>query len=311
MRLFSFVVAISVAMEGLCFAQEARILFPERADGELKLENAVRDAARESKRVLVSWGVNSSAASLSLDKILVTDEKAQNVLESDYIFLRLNSDQNAATAESLQVTVESIPTLTVVDPFEGTQVSKSFADSSTDPADLLAFLYQWKPKPTAASKSLDRARQDAARKDQAVFVLFTTTWCQWCKRLKVLLGDPEIAPLLDEHMVYLEIDQEKTAGGRELRYRLSGDTGGSIPWVAVVDNNAAVLATSTLAGRNIGYPNPSRPKKLEHFLGMIRTGAPALREEQIAHIADAIRARGADGTGEETVEASDSRLTVR
>lgn len=290
-------------------AQESRRIYSDLANGESVLKGAVGDALRESKNILINWGVNDNAACVALDDAMLTNQKIVDVLESDYVYIRINSDKNLATAESLGIEIAAIPTLTVVDPFEGALAVEDYSRRAPNVSSLLSFLYQWKPKPTTASKTLDKARAAAERDDKAVFVLFSTSWCGYCKQLKAALQDPEIAPLVEPYIDLLEIDQEKLGGGRQLRYRLSGSPEGGVPWYAVVGNDGTTIATSSSGlGRNIAMPR--RPDSIKWFVEMIRRAAPRMSADEQNALAAAFTAR-AQGGAAATTEESAARLTVR
>jgi hypothetical protein len=293
-----------------CGGQESRRIYSDLANGEAVLKDAVGDALRDSKRILISWGVNSSEACIALDETMLTNEKIAAVLDSDYVFIRMNSDKNLATAESLGVEIASIPTLTVVDPFEGAVAVEEFSRSTPDPAELLPFLYQWKAKPTAATKALDKARLAAERKDKAVFVLFSTSWCGYCKQLRAALSDPEVAALIDPYIDLLEIDQEAVSGGRALRYRISGRPEGGVPWYAVIGNDGTTVATSSSGlGRNIAMPR--HPDSIKWFTEMIRRAAPRMTADEQTALAAAFTARAQGASSTATTEESAAKLTVR
>lgn len=292
-----------------CTAQDARRIYSDLANGESVLKGAVDDALRESKRILITWGVNTDQACVALDEVLLTNEKIVDVLDTDYIFVRINSDKNLATAESLGIQIASIPAVTIVDPFEGAIAVEEYGNDTPSASELLPFLYQWKAKPTAATKAFDKARLAAERKDKAVFVLFSTSWCGYCKQLKAALREPEIAPLIDPYIDVLEIDQEAMGGGRALRYRLSGSGEGGVPWYAVVGNDGETIATSSSGlGRNIAMPR--RADSIKWFVEMIRRSAPAISDDERNALAEALTAR-AQAAAAASAEESAAKLTVR
>lgn len=290
-------------------AQESRRIYSDLANGESVLKGAVGDALRESKNILINWGINENTACAALDDAMLTNQKIVDVLDSDYVYIRVNSDKNLATAESLGIDITAIPMLTVVDPFEGVLAVEDYSRRAPNASTLLSFLYQWKPKPTSASKALDKARAAAEREDKAVFVLFSTSWCGYCKQLKAMLQTPEVAPLIDPYIDLLEIDQEKLGGGRQLRYRLSGSPEGGVPWYAVVDSNGATITTSSSGlGRNIAMPR--RADSIKWFVEMIRRAAPRMTADEQNALAAAFTARAQGGSASSTEESA-AKLTVR
>lgn len=305
----SFAASLLYLSAFCCTAQDSRRIYSDLANGEAVLKSAVDDALRESKRILITWGMNDDPSSVALDETLMTNDKIVAVLDTDYVFTRINSDQNRATAESLGIEITSIPAVTVVDAFEGVLAVKEYGNKTPSASELLPFLYQWKAKPSAATKALDKSRLTAQRKDKAVFVLFSTTWCGYCKRLKTMMSDPEIAAMISPYVDILEIDQEQLGGARELRYRLQRTPDGGIPWYAIVGNDGETVATSSSGlGRNIAMP--SRKDSIKWFVEMIRRSSPKMTDEECYALVDAITAYGHAGAAS-TIEESAGKLTVR
>ena len=83
------------------------------------------------------------------------------------------------------------------------------------------------------------------------------------------------------------------AGSDELLKRLGGDTG--IPYLAFLDANGEVLATSTEPGKdgkkggNIGHP--FQPHEVDWFLVMLHKAVPAMTPEEIAPLEKYLRAQ--------------------
>ena len=86
-----------------CAAQDSRQIFSDLPNGEAVFKASVGDALRESKRILIHWGLNTEPKCRALDDALLTDAKFERVLNTDFLLVRLNSDLNRATADALGV----------------------------------------------------------------------------------------------------------------------------------------------------------------------------------------------------------------
>lgn len=142
--------------------------------------------------------------------------------------------------------------------------------------------------PTAKAL-LTKAHAQAKAENKKVWVIFTASWCGWCKKLDAFLADPEMSKLVKKnfvvvHLDVLESENKKSLeneGGLDVMKQLNGDNAG-LPFSAFTDASGKFLIntnrTTNDPKTNVGYP--AAPEEIAHFIKMLKSHAPRLSDAE-------------------------------
>ncbi len=274
-------------------------LYDEKADTRAEIADAVAQAKKENKRVLVIWGGNWCGWCHRLHDIFENNAEINACLNTHYVRVLSDTAANKALMKEMGVVTRGVPYLTVLDS-DGKKITDQDTGSletgpKHDPAKVMAFLKRHIPDgeatPKSAAESQFAAALAALPDDQhRLFVKFSTPSCGWCRHLDAFLKDDAIAPILAKDYHFLEIDQANLDGGSALRMRLAEpNPAGGVPWYAIVDKSGKVLATASGPQGNIGYP--AEPEGIVHFMKMLRGAATSLTAEELGTVEGVLKAR--------------------
>lgn len=281
---------------------EPKTIYNPDADARADIARALEKAQKANKHVLIQWGANWCGWCHLLHTFFSEDAEAKALLSESYEVVLVDTDVNKALLEEMKVAPKGIPYLTVLD-----ASGKKLVDQETgalesgsrhDPAKVNTFLKQWRPTPTGspetsatADERVSVAVAQAGKEGKSVFVSVGATWCGWCAKLDELLANATIAPILQQHFVFVKLDEEKDKGTTAFRAANALDRSKGIPWYAALDATGKVIATSDAkVDGNTGYP--ARDEEIEWFMEVLKRSAPKLDAAALATVEREVRRIG-------------------
>jgi len=152
--------------------------------------------------------------------------------------------------------------------------------------------------PPSVDRILHAATEKAVAEKKKVFVVFTASWCYWCKKMDSILRSPDVAPVFLkkyqlEKIVVRETPNNKhleNPGGVELLESAGGADKG-IPYWLVLDEKGKIITDSRL--RKDGVPDgntgcPATREEIDYFISVLRSTSD-LKEEELSVIANAFK----------------------
>lgn len=148
---------------------------------------------------------------------------------------------------------------------------------------LSAGLSQDTEKPKSSDEILKAAKEIAVDQDKKIFIMWTASWCGWCKRMDKLMNDESIKEYFDDsfvidHLIVKERPELKNLenpGAMEWLTKLNADKTG-IPFWVILDKNGELLADAYIRpdgvgmdqpGENVG--SPANPEEVDHWIAVL------------------------------------------
>ena len=129
-----------------------------------------------------------------------------------------------------------------------------------------------------------QAKAEAKQQHKHVLMVFSDSFCPYCKLYDQFLEDPQMKPITDKAFVIERIDMDKTPGAVRLRNALAAeDKVGTIPFFVMTDEHGRPVVDSNRNGNpaaNIGYP--ALPVEIDWYIEMLKRAAPALSSEDLS-----------------------------
>ncbi|MBK6938394.1 MAG: thioredoxin family protein [Chitinophagaceae bacterium] len=131
--------------------------------------------------------------------------------------------------------------------------------------------------PVTAAVILQEAGTLAANEKKNVFVIFTASWCIWCKKMDKSMNDPLCKNYFNDNYIirHLVVDESpdkkhlENAGADSLRKVYHGD-GQGIPFWLIFDKDGKLLADSNMpgvmAGEAMNTGCPASEKEVNYFI---------------------------------------------
>ncbi len=149
---------------------------------------------------------------------------------------------------------------------------------------LLCVLFASAQKPPEhANDILKQACEIAGKESKNVMIIFTASWCGWCKKMDKSIEDAACKDYFEKNYVirHLVVDESKdklnleNPGAKEFRAKHNGD-GQGIPFWLIFDKDGNMLADSKMRkdkdgprdGDNTGCP--ANEKEVNYFISVLQ-----------------------------------------
>lgn len=260
--------------------------------------SALRTAERDNKRVLIEWTADWCGWCKKLDACFKSERPIAKMLKDEYVIVHVNVgrfDTNLELAKRFdaQFKQQGIPYLTVLTADGEVVVNQETGSleigSDHDPERVFSFLKVNTAPKRDAKAWMARALARSAAENKPVFVHFGAPWCGWCHTFEAWLAQPEVAAIIDAHLIEIKIDTQQDIGGEALMLECTSGKQHGIPFSAIYDAKGKVITRSLNAdGANIGCPWTKKERAA--FAAFLKRATAGLSDEEILTLSESLRA---------------------
>jgi thioredoxin-related protein len=141
------------------------------------------------------------------------------------------------------------------------------------------------PNQASANQLRTVGLEKAKKEGKQVFLIFDSQGCGWCKVFDKYHSDPEVAHVLDKHLVLVKVSTDENPGGEEM-YLEYGKARG-VPAFVILDAGGKVLADSGDGDKNVGFPY--QPHEIEHYFAALRTACARLSDTEVGLLTEKLK----------------------
>lgn len=145
-----------------------------------------------------------------------------------------------------------------------------------------------KNKEPKASKIMRIAYKKAKKEDKNVLLMFSASWCGWCKRMDKNINNEKVKAYFDKnfvttHLIVKESKDKKhleNIGAMDILKEHKADKGGIPFWVIYNKKKNVVTNSKDEKGNNLGCP--ATVKEVTEFIKKLKKAAPMSIAEEAA-----------------------------
>jgi thiol-disulfide isomerase/thioredoxin len=267
-------------------------IYDESADAGAQIKQALAQAKKENRRVLIQWGANWCGWCHLLHDMFQKNDTVRNKLRYEYDVVLVDigqMDKNQDLLEKYEVDLKTngVPFITLLDADGKVLVNQETASLESKKEDahehdeeaVMEFLTKFEAKPVDSEIVLNTALETAKKEKKLVFLHFGAPWCGWCHYLENWMAESEVKEKLSVAFVDLKIDTDRMANGEAVYDRYCKKKSG-IPWFVFLDPaTGEVVASSDGPGGNVGFP--STDEEITHFCEMLNKCGDRFDTEKI------------------------------
>lgn len=148
---------------------------------------------------------------------------------------------------------------------------------------------QTAPNTPKAEELLLPAFAKATTAKKKVLVIFSASWCGWCRKMEASLQDPVVKPLIDKNFEVVHLAVYESVGKKHLENEGAlaflikhGGADKGLPYWYIMEGEESVVAESQYApGQNTGCP--ASKEEVAYFINVLKK-TTALNADELKKI---------------------------